>query len=86
MNHLNKEYMRLLSADKNPSEIFWELEKRIKNDRRHPGVIIEVRKSSAIFDITRLVRLNVITYNDLADFSNDLQQTVRMLLDGDSNQ
>ena len=85
MNHLNNEYMSLLSADKKPSEKFWELEKRIKNDRRHPGVIIEVRKSSAIYDIFRLICLGVITYEDLNDFSDELQQTVKMLLDKDSN-
>ena len=85
VNHLNKEYMHLLSADKKPSEKFWELEKRIKNDRHHPGVIIEMRKSNAISDIIRLIHLDVITYNDLTDFSDELQQTVKMWLDKDSN-
>ena len=83
MDHLNKEYISLLSADKKPSEKFWELEKRIKNDSYHPGVIIEVRKSNAISDILRLIRFNVITYDDLTDFSDELQQTVKMLLDRD---
>ena len=83
MNRLNNEYMSLLSADKKPSEKFWELEKRMKNDRHHPGVIIEVRKSSVISDISRLIRLDVITYDDLSGFSDELQQTVKMLLDRD---
>ena len=82
MNHLNKEYMSLLSADKKPSERFWELEKRIKNDRHHLGVIIEARKFSAISDI---LRFDVIAYDDLTDFSAELQQTVKMLLDRDLN-
>ena len=86
MNHLNKEYMSLLSADKKPSEKFWELEKRIKNDGHHPGVTIEVSKSDAISDILRLIRLDVITYDDLTDFSDELQQTVKMLLTRDLNQ
>ena len=85
MDHLNKEYMSLLSADKKPSEKFWELEKRIKNDRHHPGVTIEVSKSDAISDILRLIRLDVITYDDLTDFSDELQQTVKRLLDRDLN-
>ena len=80
MDRLNNEYMLLLSADKKPSEKFWELEKRIKNDRRHPGVMIEMRRSSSIFDIAGLVRLNVITYDDLSDFSEELQLAVKMLL------
>ncbi len=82
MEKLNKEYIKLLSADdKNASDKFWELEKRIKNDRRHPGVIIEMRKSQAIFDIVDLIRLDVITYTDLSDFSDDLQQAVKMFLE-----
>lgn len=81
MERLTKEYMVLLSADdKKASEKFWELEKRIKNDRRHPGVIMEMRKSQAIWNIVSLIRLDVITYDDLADFSDDLKQAVKMLL------
>ena len=38
-------------------------------------------KSNAVFDIVRLIRLDVITCNDLADFSDDLQQAVKELLD-----
>ena len=79
---LNKEYIALLSEDdKIASDKFWELEKRINNDRRHPGVIIEVSKSDAVFDIVRLIRLEVIAYEDLADFSEDLQQAVKMMLE-----
>lgn len=82
MARLNKEYIALLRADdKKASEKFWELEKRIKNDRRHSGGMIEIAKSNAIFDLVDLIRLDVITYDDLADFSDNLQQAVKMLLD-----
>ena len=82
MARLNKEYIALLRADdKKASEKFWELEKRIKNDRRHSGVMIEIAKSNAIFDLVDLMRLDVITYDDLADFRDNLQQAVKMLLD-----
>ena len=82
MERLNKEYIDLLSADdKKASEKFWELAKRIKNDRRHPGVAMEVSKSDVIFDIVSLIRLAVITYDELADFSEDLRQSVKMMLD-----
>ena len=64
-----------LSSDK-----FWELDKQIKADRRHPGVILNVGKSEAIYDMVRLIRLEVITYDDLADFSEDLQQAVKLIL------
>lgn len=82
IERLNKEYIDLLSVDeKKASEKFWELVERIKKDRCHPGVIVEMRKSDAVYDIVRLIRLGVILYDDLKDFSTDLQQAVKMLLD-----
>lgn len=83
MERLTKEYITLLSAeDKKASEKFWELEKKIKNDRRHPGVMIEIEKSNALSDIVNLIMLDVITYDDLTDFSENLQQEVKILLGG----
>lgn len=82
MAQLNKEYMALLSSeDKKASAKFWELEKRIKKDKKHPGVIIEMSKSQAIWNIVDLIRLDVITYEDLAEFSDDLKQAVKMIFD-----
>lgn len=81
MEQLNREYIDLLSADdKNASDKFWELEKRIKKDKKHPGVIMEMRKSEAIWNIVYLIRLNVITYDELADFSDELKQVVKIIL------
>ena len=78
MEKLVKEYIEMLSNDDKPaSEKFWTLEKRIKNDRKHPGVLIEVRKSNALYDIIRFIALDVITYDDIADFSEELKQDVR---------
>ena len=46
MEGLVKEYANFLNDDKKPaSEKFWELEKRIKEDKRHPGVIMETVNS-----------------------------------------
>ncbi|MGN0497013.1 MAG: hypothetical protein ACI4GW_12370 [Lachnospiraceae bacterium] len=82
MAQLNREYIALLSEDdKNASDKFWKLEKRIKKDKKHPGVIMEMNKSEAIWDIVDLIRLGVISYEDLFDFSEDLKQAVKMLLD-----
>ena len=81
MDRLNKEYIALLISNKgNPSDRFWKLEQRIKRDRKHPGVTIEMNKSSAFFDIADLIRLKVITFDDLADFSDTLKEAVRMIL------
>lgn len=42
---------------------------------------MEMQKSQAIWNIVDLIRLKVIAYDDLADFSDDLKQAVRMILD-----
>ena len=82
MEGLVKEYANFLNDDKKPaSEKFWELEKRIKEDKRHPGVIMEMSKSEVIWDIVRLIRLKVITYDDLSDFSDELQLEVKRILE-----
>lgn len=82
MDCLNKEYIALLSSDKgNPSDRFWELEGRIRRDKKSPGVTIEMQKSSAVFDIADLIRLKVIKMDDLADFSDALKEAVKMILD-----
>ncbi len=79
MSCLIEEYITLLSAeDKKASNKFWELEKKINTDRRHPGVILNMSKSEAIYNI---IRLGVIAYDDLADFSEDLQMSVKLILD-----
>ena len=82
MEGLVKEYVDFLNDVTKPaSEKFWELEKRIKKDKRHPGVIMEMSKSEAIWDIVRLIRLKVITYDDLSEFSDELQQEVKRILE-----
>lgn len=81
MEGLVKEYVNFLNDDtKHASEKFWKLEKKIKEDKRHPGVIMEMCKSEAIGDIARLIRLKVITYDDLSGFSDELQQEVKRIL------
>lgn len=81
MDRLNKEYIALLSAkDKKASEKLWELEKRIKDDRRHPGVIMRMTKSEAIWNIVSLIRLDVITFDELNKFSDELRQEVEMII------
>ncbi len=80
MEGLVREYAAFLNDNsKAASDRFWELEKRIKEDKRHPGVIMEMSKSKAIWDIVYLIRLNVITYDDLQEFSDELKQEVRIV-------
>lgn len=80
MERLAKEYIELLSAPGNASDHFWKLEKRIKKDKKQPGVLIEMRKSTAIWDIADFVRYKVISLRDLDGFSDELIDAVRLIL------
>ena len=80
MEQLNQEYVNLLTSPGNASDHFWELEKRIKQDKKHPGVLIELRKSTAIWDIAYFVRDKIITLDDLEGFSEDLIDAVKLIL------
>lgn len=79
MEKLNKEYVKLLQGDGVPSEKFWELEKRIKNDKRKKGVLIRLSKQDMPLDLVCLIKDGVIGFKDIEDFSSDLQETVRFL-------
>jgi hypothetical protein len=82
MEGIIKDYAVLLSDNsKTASDKFWELEKRIKADKKHPGVIMTVQKSETIWNIAYLIRLKVITYDDLVDFSDELKQEVKRILE-----
>lgn len=86
MEDLIKEYVSFLNDDtKLASEKFWGLEKRIKADKRNPGVIMEMSRLEAIWDIVHLIRLTVITYDDLLEFSDELQQEVKRILEMSSD-
>ncbi len=80
MERLAKEYIDLLNAPGNATDHFWELEKRISQDKQHPGVILAVRKSNAIWDIALYVRDKIITMDELAGFSDDLLDAVKLIL------
>lgn len=77
MEKLIKEYSELLSQEGKASEKFWKLNDRIKEDRKKSGVIVEIRKSEMLFQILQLLHDGAITMEDLSDFSEDLQDTVK---------
>lgn len=81
MEKLCREYTELLSQDAKASEKFWTLVNRIKLDKRSPGVMLEMRKSLLIQNIIALIYDEVINVEDLADFSNKLQERVKSLLE-----
>ena len=76
MEKLNRDYIELLSSDALASERFWELEKRIKHDRRDAGVYLELRRSTLAGDLARLLSEGAITEDDLDGFSDRLKEVV----------
>ena len=80
MERLIKNYIKLLSSKEDASERFWKLAERIKRDKRHPGVRIELRKSEAVWDIAMFVKKKVIKLDDLAGFSSELIEEVKAIL------
>ena len=84
MERLAKEYMELLSSDRQASDKFWELDKRIKLDKRRTGVLARDVKRSNMFQlIINLIYEEAISEDDLKDFSEDLRDTVETRLEID---
>ncbi len=80
MERLVQEYIEYLQKDIPASTKFWEMEKRIKTDKKKPGVLIEMSKSNMIWDIVRLIHDGVITIDDLEEFSEELIESVEYIL------
>lgn len=81
MERLVQEYMELLKKNNNASDKFRELESRIKKDRKHPGVIMELNKADMAYDLVMLIRYGVIGLNDLDEFSDDLTEQVKFMVE-----
>lgn len=80
MDRLNREYLDLLSGEGDPSDKFWALEKRIRRDKRSPGVLVELRRSNMLNALIGLLKDGAITLDDLEGFSQDLQEALRFLM------
>lgn len=80
MDKLNHEYMEILSGEGNPSDKFWALEGRIREDKKDTGVVVrETSRSNMLYHVMDLIREGAIGIEDLAEFSEELRETVRML-------
>lgn len=69
MDKLNKEYIEILSRDCNPSTNFLELKKRIDEDKRDIGVVIDMRRSRMFSNLLMMLEKKVIVIEELDDFS-----------------
>lgn len=80
MGRLCGEYAQILTGEGDAADRFWALEKRIREDRRKPGVVIEKSKESMIWDIAALIRDGAVSTEDLSDFSDNLRDAVSSIL------
>lgn len=76
MDKLNKEYIEILNGEGNPSDKFWKLEKRIREDKKDYGVHCEMSRSNQFSIMMELLNEGAITMDDLDDFSDDLKDTI----------
>lgn len=79
MDKLTKEYIEILKSGEQASSRFWTLEKRIKEDRKSPGVVISPSRSEMEMDLFYLLRDGVIIEEDLNEFSEELSDRVKSL-------
>lgn len=80
MDRLNREYCEILQGNGNPSEKFWELEKRVNRDKRSAGVIVRMSRSNMINVLVSLLNDNIIVQDDLTEFSDEIKETIRLTL------
>ena len=79
MERLNKEYIELLLEEGNASDKFWKLSERIRHDKQSRGVVLRLSKQSMLWDIVAMINDDVISFDELEGFSEDLKETVQRL-------
>ena len=77
---LNREYIKLLSEEGEPSEKFWRLERKIQEDKKSVGVIAEVTRNKMEATMIALIRENIIGWDDLEDFSEELIKRIEYFI------
>lgn len=80
MERLCKEYVDILSAKGSSADRFWDIEERIKEDKKKVGVRAEMRRSMMYYNIVSLIGEGAITMADLEGFSDELRQAVETSL------
>lgn len=67
------------------AERFAECEVKGENnerDKRHPGVVVQMSRSTMLENIAMMVSDNVISMDDLEEFSDDLKAAVKLFVWG----
>lgn len=83
IDRLNQEYIELFSKDADPSEKFWQLNKRMKKDVKKTGVQLEMKRSRLIVNLLSLINEGAIGFEDLEGFSEELKETIFAFIESD---
>ena len=79
MERLLGEYIKMPQGPENASSKFWQLERKLKSDRLNPGVSLVLDKQEVINDIVNMIKIGVITIDDLEGFSEELIREAKRL-------
>jgi len=79
MAKLCNEYAAILTGSGRGSDAFWEIEKRLKQDKKRPGVMVEVKRSEMVWTIIGLLQDGAIQMSNLDEFSDDLKDRIRFI-------
>ena len=80
MERLNREYIALLSGTGPASEKFWELERRMREDKRRGGVVMRMSRSDMELNLLSLLSDGVISIAELDGFSEELREKLAFVL------
>ena len=69
----------MLQGPENASSKFWQLDRKLKSDRLNPGVSLVLDKQEVINDLVNMIKIGVITLDDLEGFSEGLIHEVKRL-------
>lgn len=76
---LNNEYIEILQGGNAASKNFWDLEKRIFEDKGSIGIFEDMRRSTMRQNILALLRGEIIIFDDLNDFSEELKSDIKYI-------
>lgn len=66
-----------MTGEGKASDKFWEIEKRIQEDKKDCGVQCKMSRSNQFYIMLSLLKEGAITFDDLDDFSDDLKETMK---------
>lgn len=81
MDKILEEYKEIIDRKEVASKRFWHLHDKIKDDLENPGVLITFTSRNNLKDIIlSLYSHNVITFEELNDFSDEIKDYIKLVM------